>query len=143
MVDIRFINAEETYPVRREVLRKDIDLPYKFEGDFDKDTFHLGAYDGDELVSIATLIKRSSEVLRGEGFQLRGMGTLLKYRRKGYGKFLVLRAEEYLMSKNIHKIWCNARVESLNFYIKLNFKIIGESFDVPEIGMHYLMFKEI
>lgn len=143
MVHIRFINAEETYPIRREVLRKNIDLPYKFEGDFDKDTFHIGAYYDDELVSIVTLIKRSKEVLRGEQFQLRGMGTLSKYRGKGYGKLLVLRSEEYLMSKNIHKIWCNARVEALGFYKMLNYNIIGESFDVPKIGMHYLMFKEI
>jgi len=143
MVNIRFINPEETYPIRREVLRKNIDLPYKFEGDFEKDTIHLGAYYDDELVSIVTLIKRSKEQLKGEQFQLRGMGTLSEYRGKGYGKLLIRKSEEYLMSRGIHTIWCNSRIEAIRFYKSLNYNIIGESFDVPKIGVHYLMYKEI
>ena len=142
MVNIRFINAEETYPIRREVLRKNIDLPYKLEGDFDKDSIHLGAYIDEKLVSIVTLINRRKELLKGEQFQLRGMGTLSEYSGKGYGKLLVKRSEEYLVSRGIHTIWCNARTEAIGFYKSLNYNIIGESFNVPKIGMHYLMFKE-
>ena len=143
MVNIRFINAEDTYAIRREVLRKNIDLPYKLEGDFDNDTIHLGAYLDEELVSIVTLINRSKEVLKGEQFQLRGMGTLSEYRGKGYGKLLIRRSEEYLISRGIHNIWCNARIEAIGFYKSQNYNTIGESFNVPEIGMHYLMFKEL
>jgi len=142
MVNIRRIKAEETYPIRREVLRKNIDLPFRFEGDFDKDTFHLGAYIDDELVGIVTLIKKNSYGLTGEHFQLRGMGTLLKYRGKGYGKLLVMKSEECLRNINIHKIWCNARVEASGFYKELNYSILGKPFEVPKIGKHYLMFKE-
>lgn len=142
MVNIRFISAEETYPIRKEVLRKNIDLPYKLEGDFDKDTIHLGAYVDEDLVSIVTLINKNKEMLTGEQFQLRGMGTLSKYRGKGYGKLLVKKAEEYLIDRNIHKIWCNARIEAIYFYKSLNYNIIGKSFNVPKIGMHFLMFKE-
>lgn len=142
MVNIRFINAEETYPIRREVLRKNIDLPYKLEGDFDKDAIHLGAYIDEKLVSIVTLINRRKELLKGEQFQLRGMGTLSEYRGKGYGKLLVRRSEEYLISRGIQTIWCNARTEATGFYNSLNYNTIGESFNVPKIGMHYLMFKE-
>ena len=142
MANIRFINAEETYPIRREVLRKNIDLPYKLEGDFDKDTIHLGAYIDEELVSIVTLINRRKELLKGEQFQLRGMGTLSEYRGKGYGKLLVRRSEEYLISRGIQTIWCNARTEAIGFYKSLNYNTIGEPFNVPKIGIHYLMFKE-
>lgn len=142
MINVRRIKAEETYPIRREVLRKNIDLPYRFEEDFDKDTFHLGAYIDNELVGIVTLIKKKSDVVIGDYFQLRGMGTLLKYRGKGVGKLLVLRLEEYLRNNNIHKIWCNARVEAAGFYKSLNYSILGKSFDVPKIGKHYLMIKE-
>ena len=142
MANIRFINAEETYPIRREVLRKNIDLPYKLEGDFDKDTIHLGAYIDEELVSIVTLINRRKEQLKGEQFQLRGMGTLSEYRGKGYGKLLVRQSEEYLISIGIQTIWCNARTEAIGFYKSLNYNTIGESFNVPKIGIHYLMYKE-
>ena len=142
MVNIRFINAEETYPIRREVLRKNIDLPYKLEGDFDKDSIHLGAYIDEKLVSIVTLINRRKELLKGEQYQLRGMGTLSEYSGKGYGKLLVKRSEEYLVSRGTHIIWCNARTEAIGFYKSLNYNIIGESFNVPKIGIHYLMYKE-
>ena len=141
MANISFINAEETYPIRREVLRKNIDLPYKLEGDFDKDSIHLGAYIDEKLVSIVTLINRRKELLKGEQFQLRGMGTLSEYRGKGYGKLLVRQSEEYLISRGIHTIWRNARTEAIGFYQSLNYNIIGESFNVPKIGIHYLMFK--
>ena len=93
MGQIRFIKVEQTFPIRREVLRKNIDLPYQLEGDFDKETFHLGAFVNDELVSIVSLIKKNIDVLKGEQFQLRGMATAAKYRGRGYGKLLALRSE--------------------------------------------------
>ena len=142
MVNIRKITAKETYPIRREVLRKNIDLPYKLDGDLAKDTIHLGAFVHDELVSIVTLINKSNEAFRGELYQLRGMATLANYRGKGYGKLLALKSEDHLIDKNIHKTWCNARVGALSFYKSLNYNILGDSFVVPEVGMHYLMFKE-
>ncbi len=142
MVNIRFIKAEETYPIRREVLRKNIDLPYKLAGDHADDTIHLGVYLDNELVSIVTLIKKSNGERNGEQFQLRGMATLPKYRGKGYGKLLALKSEESLIGINIHKIWCNARVEALGFYKSLNYSVLGEAFMVPKIGMHYLLFKD-
>ena len=142
MGPIRFIKAEQTFPIRREVLRKNIDLPYKLEGDFDKETFHLGAFVNDELVSIVSLMKKNIDVLKGEQYQLRGMATAAKYRGRGYGKLLALRSEEVLVSRNIHKIWCNARIEALDFYKSLNYIILGETFIVPKVGTHYLMYKE-
>jgi len=44
MIQIKKIEAEEIFPVRKEVLRKNIPLPFEFKGDFDEDTFHLGVY---------------------------------------------------------------------------------------------------
>ncbi len=116
-------------------------MPYKLEGDFDKDSIHLGAYIDEKLVSIVTLINRRKELLKGEQYQLRGMGTLSEYSGKGYGKLLVRQSEEYLISIGIQTIWCNARTEAIGFYQSLNYNIIGESFNVPKIGIHYLMFK--
>ncbi len=142
METVKFIRAEQTYPIRREVLRKNIDLPYKLEGDFDKETVHFGAFVGDEIVSIVTLIRKNNNVLQGKQFQLRGMGTLSKYRGKGFGKLLVLKSEEYLIGKDIHKIWCHARVAASGFYKSLNYNILGNTFEVPKIGPHYLMYKE-
>ena len=70
------------------------------------------------------------------------MATAAKYRGRGYGKLLAMRSEEVLVSRNIHKIWCNARAEALDFYKSLNYITLGETFIVPKVGIHYLMYKE-
>jgi hypothetical protein len=40
-------------------------------------------------------------------------------------------------------LWCNARVVAVNFYEKQGLAKMGESFDIPQVGEHYVMFKEI
>jgi hypothetical protein len=36
-------------------------------------------------------------------------------------------------------VWCNARTPAVGFYEKLGFSTIGEEFELPPIGPHYLM----
>ncbi len=143
MITIRFIKTEETYNIRKKVLRKNIDLPYQLEGDFDEDSFHLGLFVNNELASIVTFLKKDYNKLTGEQFQLRAMATLEKYRGNGYGKMLVEHAEHILLNKNIHLIWCKARVNASEFYKSLKYKILGNVFEVPKVGKHYMMYKEL
>ena len=135
------IKPEETYPIRRDVLRKNIDLPYKLEGDFDEETIHLGFLMDSKIVSIVTLIKKNHHDLIGEQYQLRGMATLPEHIGLGYGRALVLKAEKLLSEKKIGKIWCNARVSALGFYKSVNYEIKGDRFIVDKIGEHYMMYK--
>ena len=51
MIEVKKITAIETYDIRLEVLRKNIPLPFEFKGDFDDDTFHLGAFKNGKLIS--------------------------------------------------------------------------------------------
>jgi ribosomal protein S18 acetylase RimI-like enzyme len=71
------------------------------------------------------------------------MATLPIVRGKGYGKAILHKAFEELKRKKIPILWCNARVVALDFYQKLGFEIIGEPFDLPQIGTHYKMYKKI
>ena len=89
MKTIRFIKLEETYIIRKEVLRKNIDLTYKFDGDYDENTFHLGVFVDNELVCIASFMKEKNKFLKGKQYQLRGMATLTSHRGKGYGKMIL------------------------------------------------------
>lgn len=42
---IKIILTEQTYPIRRAVLRKEFpDEPHQFNGDLDPHTFHLGYF---------------------------------------------------------------------------------------------------
>ena len=139
MIEVKKIKPEETYSIRLNILRKGIDLPYKYKEDFDKDTFHLGAYSSKELLGVATFIRNGIDGFDDEQYQLRGMATLRKVRGKGFGKIIIDEARKILSKKNINTLWCNARKEAIPFYEKLNFNIIGEEFSVEKVGKHYRM----
>ena len=143
MIKVKNISAEETYPVRLDVLRKDIPLPYKLNGDFDKDTFHLGAFKNNQLIAVSSFMKSKNNNFKGNQFQLRGMATLENYQGLGAGKLMVDKAIEILNTQKIECLWCNARVIAVEFYKKQGFNIAGELFDIQHVGPHYLMINEL
>ena len=141
MIEIKNISAQETYTIRLEVLRKGIDLPYKFNGDLDSDTFHLGAFKDGKLIAVSSFMKVKNTYFKGSQYQLRGMATLAQYQGFGIGKQLLRKAEEILEPLNIDCLWCNARIIAVDFYKKQGFKTFGEVFDISLIGGHYIMYK--
>jgi len=143
MIVVKRITAQQTYNIRKEVLRKGINLPSQFTDDFDKDTFHLGVYEKDLLVGISSFMKTSNPDFGLEQYQLRGMATLTDVRGKGYGKLMLNEAFLILRDKQIPVLWCNAREIAVNFYEEMEFLKIGKLFLLPEIGMHYKMYKKI
>lgn len=141
MVRIEEITAEDTYQIRKDILRKNMTLSHVMHGDLDQDTLHLGVFAAEELVCIGSFMKASCEGLSGSQYQLRGMATKAKSQGRGYGKLLMKKAEITLADKGIDIIWCNARVKALEFYKKLGYQMIGEQFDVAQVGPHFKMFK--
>ena len=142
MVLVKKIKAEETYFLRKQILRKNIDLPHEFEGDFNENTFHVGVFDGEELLGIGTFMQNNLEELDGIHYQLRGMATSEKVRGKGYGKLLLEFATNELVKLKIDYLWCNAREVAILFYEKNDFKIMGDRF-INKAGPHYKMYKSI
>ena len=143
MVKIKIISLEETYQIRKEVLRKNIDLPYTFNGDQEKETIHLGLYLNNNLTGVVSFMKSTHKDLKGEQYQLGGMAILHEFQGEGYGNILILNGIEKLKNKQIDIVWCNARVSALHFYQKNGFQIIGDEFDIPKIGGHFVMYKNI
>ena len=141
MISVREIGAEDTYPIRREELRKNVSLSHVMKGDDDSETLHLGLYLNDELVSIASFMKASLPEFEGLQYQLRGMATSEMHQGKGLGRKLLRSAEERLQKMGVDVLWCNARTKARGFYEKLGYQVMGPSFDIPEIGLHYKMFK--
>ncbi len=143
MKEIKRIKANETYALRKKVLRKNIDLPSYFTKDFDEDTLHLGLFTENQLVGIVSFMKNDQKDLNGEQYQLRGMATKEDFQGKGYGKELILYGLEILKSKNVEILWCNARIIALDFYKKMGFQTIGKEFDIPKIGRHFVMYLKL
>ena len=49
--------------------------------------------------------------------------------------------EKYCFEKNARVIWFNAREKAVPFYKKKGYTSIGDSFEIPEVGTHFVMFK--
>jgi predicted GNAT family N-acyltransferase len=143
MMQIKKISALETYSIRLEILRKNIPLPYKFNGDFDKNTFHLGVYKNNKLIAVSSYMKVKSNNFKGEQYQLRGMATLNEYQGFGAGKLMMQKAFSILNELKIDILWCNARIIASDFYKNLGLQTLGDKFEIPYVGHHYLMFKKL
>lgn len=143
MIQVKEISAQETFPVRLEVLRKNIPLPHEFNGDFDSYTFHLGAFKNDELIAVSSYMQASNMNFEGNQYQLRGMATLNEFQGFGAGKLMLQKAVQILKEKNTTILWCNARISVVEFYKKQGFQTFDEKFDIQYVGEHYVMFKKI
>lgn len=141
MVEIKEIPAAKTRTIRSEILRPGQDLSTCiYPHDEDKSTFHLAAYFESNQACIVSFY-RESNPLFSENFQyrFRGMATLEKYRNKGLASSLLQFAFKRLKEKNVDLVWCNARINAINLYLKLNMEICSEEFEIPGIGPHLLL----
>lgn len=145
MLQIKEISPEETYGIRHKVLRPQQTIEdCKFEGDQSKGSFHLGAYLDQKLVSIASFyIERHPEIDGVLQYRLRGMATLEEYRKEKAGSSLLKRAEEIMLDHGADAWWCNARTGVAGYYKKQGLKENGEIFDLPPIGPHIVMYKNL
>ena len=142
---IKKISSIETYPVRHEVLRKEKPIETcQFKGDDDENTTHFGLFLENKLVGIISIFKENN-ILFPElnQFQIRGMAVLEEFQGKGFGAELVKEAENHCISLNTDLIWFNARENAVPFYKKLDYIIIGDSFLIPDVGIHFAMYKKI
>ncbi|WP_194850256.1 GNAT family N-acetyltransferase [Nonlabens antarcticus] len=147
---IKEIAALETYGVRHPVLRAGRPLEdCAMEGDDLESTFHLGAYDEELHIGVATFLKseaRQSPIVFdtiNSYYQLRGMGVIPDHQGRGIGKLLLEKGIEKLQSYQIDMLWFNARVIAVPFYESMGFEKTGEPFEVKNIGTHFKMFKKL
>lgn len=139
---VKYISAGQTLPLRSLVLRNG--LPEDqciFPQDEVTGTFHIGYFDKDQLVSIATLFPEDHPEYGSRGFRLRGMASDPVFAGKGYGAALIKFVIDELTSANAAYIWCNARSSAVAFYTKLGFTMISEEFEIPGVGPHFNMIR--
>lgn len=145
LVSVKEITSQETIAIRHQVLRHG--KPIKtcsFEGDNLASTFHLGLHYYGELIGVATFIKNHQSNFTEEvQFQLRGMAVIQQFQGKRLGNVLLEKGLKQLKLLHADLIWCNAREVATHFYSKFGFNTYGKPFDVPNIGTHYTMYKNI
>ena len=152
MPDVRSVPSDYVVPLRTRVLR-----PYYPPGrratypeDDAQGTFHAAAFVGRQVHATATIYPEAPpEALRGEvpeaayasgaAYRLRGMASSPEARGSGLGRAVLEACAAHVRSAGAVFLWCNARVGALGFYRRVGWKAVGDEFDIPEIGGHYVM----
>ena len=144
-LNIKLVEAKDIRLLRHKMLRQGKKFSTtSYNRDNEENTFHLAAFLGDEIVSCGTFYpEKTDRIYSKNSYRLRGMATDVNFRRKGFGRELMLASFQKLKLLKADILWCNARLVAISFYKSLGFKIIGDIFDIKEIGPHYYMYKEI
>lgn len=128
-----WVDAEKTYPLRREVLRDgDPFADVVSEADGDERTLHIGACAQGSLVGVATShptpppspIPYSAQ----ESIKIQGVAVALAWRGQGIGSTMIHQLQRAWEAHNVTLFWSAVRTEAMEFYRHLGFYSIGESY---------------
>jgi predicted GNAT family N-acyltransferase len=142
-IKVKKITYLDTFPVRSAVLRegKPIETCF-FLRDDAEETTHFGLFDNQKLIGVASVFKVKNKNFEANNqFQLRGMAILREYQGLGCGNLLLKEVCKFVVTKDVEVLWFNARENAVKFYKNQGFSVLGDSFEIPEIGAHYLMNK--
>ena len=145
MIEIVEIAYQDTFSVRHPVLRegKPIESCF-FDGDDLKTTVHFGLFVDKKIVGVVSVYKNKNVNFKAVNpLQIRGMAVLNEFQKKGFGELLMLHCEKYILNQKGDYIWLNARELAVGFYKKLDYTVIGNSFLIIDVGLHFLMYKKI
>ncbi len=126
------------YDLRYRVLRKPLNKPRGSEKN-EGDSFweHFALYENQVLKAIARL-----DTVEPKISQVRFVAVDSEIQGKGYGKLLMEAVEEKAIKNGNTKMILHARDYAVEFYKKLNYNLIGESYKLFNVLQHYLMEKE-
>jgi len=131
---IHRVTSQECYGLRESILRPGQPKEnWTFDADDDPRTIHLAMKDGEEIVSIVSLLPEEKE---GCPWRLRGMAVKDELRGQGVGQQLLVA----LLAMVDKPIWCTARNNVQDFYLKNGFTIFGDEFtmnDMPHVFMRW------
>jgi len=136
------VGVERVLPLRRSVLRPGLpEAAACFAGDHLVSTRHYAAIQDREVVGCLTLLESSWE--NGAAWQLRGMATDPRFRARGVGATLLVKAvRDTEAATPGARFWCESRESAIGFYRKLGWAVVSDVFDRPPIGRHVRMLLE-
>ncbi|MDB5005014.1 MAG: family N-acetyltransferase [Mucilaginibacter sp.] len=121
MLQIEQIRPELTWRLRQRVLYPDSKL-YEMEMEEDNHGYHFGAFQNNELVAVVSLFQN------GTDFQFRKFAVDAPVQNMGIGKMLLNYIMDFAITEGADRIWCNARVTAIGFYLRYGFERTGTLF---------------
>ena len=130
---------EDYYDLRFRVLREPLYQPLGSEhNEGDASGIHFALYDDSLLKAIARLDQSSENVA-----QVRFVAVESNSQGKGYGREIMDVTEHKSKELGNTKMILHARDYAVEFYLKLNYKLIEPSYKLFDVLQHYLMEKEL
>jgi predicted GNAT family N-acyltransferase len=127
------------YDLRYRVLRQPWNQPRGSErNEGDATGQHVGLYENTQLVAIARIDWNDEKTA-----QIRFVAVESNQQGKNYGTQIMLFVEDEVRTKQASKIILHARQNALDFYQKLDYKLIEKSHLLFGEIQHYLMEKEL
>jgi GNAT superfamily N-acetyltransferase len=121
MISIEQIRPELTWRLRQRILYPESKL-YEMEMDEDNHGYHFGAFKDNELIGVVSLFQK------GTDFQFRKFAVDASVQNMGIGKTLLNYIVNFAIAEGAERIWCNARVTAIGFYLRYGFVQTGKLF---------------
>lgn len=116
------IKAEQTYAIRHMVLWPHEPIEYCMLAE-DDTAFHFGGYLDQQLVCVASLFPDGADKVR-----LRKFAIIPDMQKQGLGSKMVQEIKAFLSTTGFSTIWCDARLDAADFYVKNGFATYGDIF---------------
>lgn len=153
---VRRVPASEVRPLRTQILRANwVDRLATYDQD-ETVAVHVAAYlpeahqpDGVGTVYAEPPPEANRDEIPawtyapGVAWRLRGMATSEATRGTGLGRLVLEECFAAIREGGGRVLWCNARIGAVRFYERLGLVCVGPEFELPEIGPHYVMWREV
>lgn len=121
MIDLKQIQADETWALRHRVMWPDKPLDFVILPN-DAEGLHYGLFENGQLVSVISMF------IKGDKAQFRKFATDAAYQGKGYGSQLLAYLIDRSRDLNIKELNCDARITAINFYKRFGMEVDSEVF---------------
>lgn len=129
---------DEIVALRYEILRKPLNLHFTEEQlAAEINYLHLGYYQNEKLIASLILVPEENSKIK-----MKQVVVATEHQGKGIGAKLIFAAEQLAVEKGFNYIYCHARDTAVPFYLKLNYKQVGDMFEEVTIP-HWEMEKDL
>lgn len=110
--------------------------------DFADSTRHFSMRNAEGMVVACCTIVQEAKEVNGKKYtlRLRAMAAHPNVRRMGLSKQLLDHVIRIFPGESF---WCDAREVAVPFYLNCGWEVKSEVYDIPQIGPHYLMVKNV
>ena len=120
-LSIEQIRPEHTWKLRQQVLYPQQTWQQMGMKE-DNNGYHFAAFQNNKMVAVVSLFQHGSE------FQFRKFAVESPAQNKGIGSALLQYITNFAVNEQGTRLWCNARVTAIPFYLKHGFEPTGEHF---------------